>query len=104
MEKIREIATLKVLGFPTTRIRWILQQQNLVITGVGVILGMPLGVQLLGIIVDEEDPKYDFFLQTTIYPYIYAFILTFVLSVVINAILSSKVKAINMVEALKGVD
>ena len=104
MEKVREIATLKVLGFPTNRIRWILQQQNLVITGIGVLLGMPLGVQLLDFICDEQDPKYDYLLQITFLPFVCSFLLTFVLSVIINAILSTKVRDINMVEALKGVD
>ena len=47
IEKTREIATLKVLGFRTRRIRGILQKQNLWITAAGILLGIPLGYGLL---------------------------------------------------------
>ena len=104
MEKIREIATLKVLGFPTNRIRWILQQQNLFITGLGTILGMPLGVEMLKSLMDYPEPTSDYVLQMSIHPYMRAFLLSFILSVVVNAFLTSKVKDIDMVEALKGVE
>ncbi len=104
MEKIREIATLKVLGFPTNRIRWILQQQNLFITGLGTLFGMPLGVEMLKALLDYPEPTSDYILQMSVYPYIEAFMLSFFLSVVVNTYLTSKVKDINMVEALKGVE
>ena len=104
-EKTREIATLKVLGFPTKKIRWILQQQNIGITGTGTIIGIPIGVKLLGFVLTELDPDADYILSNlSIYPYIYAILLSFVLSFIVNAIINSKVKDINMVEALKGVE
>lgn len=104
MEKIREIATLKVLGFPTKRIRWILLQQSIVITGLGTILGMPLGVELLKALMDFPEPTSDYVLQMTSLPFICAFALSFGLSVVVNLFLTSKVRDIDMVEALKGVE
>ena len=104
MEKIREIATLKVLGFPSNHIRWILQQQNLIITGLGTLFGMPFGVPLLHLIYEEEAHDIDYITVVGVTPFIYAFLLCFVLSVVINAIISSQVKDIDMVEALKGVE
>ena len=51
-EKIREIATMKVLGFQSVKIRMILMQQNLTITGIGAILGIPTGLAALKILVD----------------------------------------------------
>lgn len=104
MEKIREIATLKVLGFPSNHIRWILQQQNLMITGIGTLLGMPLGVPLLELIYEEEAHDIDYIIVVGIKPFIYAFLLCFVLSIIINTGISSQVKNIDMVEALKGVE
>ncbi len=103
-EKTREIATLKVLGFSTKKIRWILQQQNIIVTGVGTAAGLCLGVRLLEIIVGSMDKELDFFFILSPRPYIYAFLLSFVLSLAVNGIISGKVKDIDMVEALKGVE
>lgn len=105
IEKTREIATLKVLGFPTNKIRWILQQQNLLITGLGTVIGLIAGSKVLVLMMIEIDVDSDFmFAELSIIPYLLAFMLSFVLSIVVNSIISSKVKDINMVEALKGVE
>ncbi len=104
MEKIREIATLKVLGFPTKKIRWILQQQNILITGLGALLGMPLGVEILRNLLAYEDDLSDYVLRMSAVPFVLAFLLSFVLSLAVNGFLSAKVKDIDMVEALKGVE
>ena len=105
IEKTREIATLKVLGFPTRKIQWILQQQNIFITGIGTVAGMFVGSKLLVFMMVQLDVDSDYiFPNLSIVPYILAFFLSFVLSLVVNRIISSKVKDINMVEALKGVE
>ena len=104
-EKTREIATLKVLGFPTGKIRWILQQQNIFVTGIGTLLGLYAGSKILRFMMIQLDVDSDFmYAKMSIAPYIIAFLLSFVLSVAVNAIISLKVKDINMVEALKGVE
>ncbi|MCR5746161.1 MAG: ABC transporter permease [Lachnospiraceae bacterium] len=103
-EKTREIATLKVLGFSTKKIRWILQQQNIIVTGIGTVVGLFLGIQILEILVGSMDEALDYFFILSPRPYIYAFLLSFVLSLVVNGFISGKVKDIDMVEALKGVE
>ncbi len=103
-EKTREIATLKVLGFSTKKIRWILQQQNIIVTGVGTAVGLCLGIKVLEIIVGGMDEELDYIFILSPRPYIYAFLLSFVLSLAVNGIISRKVKDIDMVEALKGVE
>ena len=104
VEKVREMATLKVLGFETKRIRWILQQQNIMITGIGTLLGLFFGLKLLIEMMSTLSPDSDYIYKVSPVPYILAFVLSFVLSLAVNGILSSKVKDINMVEALKGVE
>ena len=42
-EKIRELATLKVLGFNSKNVGKVLKQQNLWLSVIGVIIGLPLG-------------------------------------------------------------
>lgn len=104
IEKVREIATLKVLGFPTKKIRWILQQQNIFVTGIGTAAGLMLGIKFLEIIMGSLDDEVDYLFTLSPVPYLCAFSLSFVLSLIVNAVISAKVKDINMVEALKGVE
>ena len=56
IEKTRDVATLKVLGFATGKIRWILQQQNLFLTGAGTVLGIPVGHLYIKYLIDSMDP------------------------------------------------
>ncbi len=104
VEKTREIATLKVLGFSTNRIRWILQQQNIAITGMGTVIGIFIGYRILGFLMFQIDADTDFIIKLSIWPFLAAFFISFVLSLAVNALISSMVKDINMVEALKGVE
>jgi len=105
MEKVRDIATLKVLGFPTKKIRWILQQQNILITGIGTVAGLFIGTHLLEFMMGQLDAESDFlYKRMSPLPYILAFSISFLLSVAVNDMISARVKDINMVEALKGVE
>ena len=102
IEKVREIATLKVLGFHSANIRFILLQQSLVITAVGAILGVPFGLVMLDFLADMVmDIYFDMVVEPSLFPYIGAIIGTFIVSVLVNLYVSSKVKSIDMVEALK---
>ena len=102
IEKTREIATLKVLGFHSGSIRFILLQQNLVITSFGAILGIPLGIVMLDVLADMALGIYsDMVIDPSAIPYIGAVVGTFAVSVLVNVYVSSKVKTIDMVEALK---
>ena len=104
MEKVREIATLKVLGFSTKKIRWILQQQNIAVTGLGTLAGLLVGSKVLVFMMNNLDDESAYIFHLSPVPYILAILLSFVLSIAVNEIISTKVKAINMVEALKGVE
>ncbi len=52
IEKVKEIATLKVLGVRSGNIRFILLQQNFVITAIGAVLGIPFGIVALEQLID----------------------------------------------------
>ncbi len=102
IEKTREIATLKVLGFHSGSIQFILLQQNLVITAVGAVLGIPLGIIMLDALADMALGIYsDMIVEPSIIPYLGAILGTFAVSVLVNVYVSSRVKSIDMVEALK---
>lgn len=104
MEKTREIATLKVLGFSSSRIRRILGQQNAWITMLGIAAGMVLGYWFLELIMQTMSEDYD--MPTVVYmmTYVYSVIGTWIVSTGVNRMLSGKVKKICMVDALKGVE
>ncbi|MDE6221783.1 MAG: ABC transporter permease, partial [Lachnospiraceae bacterium] len=104
LEKTREVATLKVLGFPSKRIRRILRQQNNWITAIGIILGLYMGYQLLDAIMQTMTEDQD--MPTVIYAlsYLYSIVGTWIVSTGVNTVLSGKVRTICMVDALKGVE
>ena len=104
VEKSREMATLKVLGFSVGKIRWILQLENLWITAVGVVVGIPLGKGLLYEMMNDMPESMDYRAVIYMPSYFYAVIGTSVLSVSVSYLLSLKVKKIDMVEALKGTE
>lgn len=104
MEKTREVATLKVLGFSSGRIRRILRQQNSWITVVGIIAGLIIGYQFLDIMMQTMSEDNDMPTVTYMLSYAYSIIGTWLVSTGVNTILSGKVKTICMVDALKGVE
>lgn len=104
VEKTREIATLKVLGFPSRKIQGILQMQNVWITTIGILIGIPLGYLFLAMICQSLSERDDLYPCITTISYVLSVIGTFAVSILVNAMLSGKVKTIDMVDALKGVE
>ncbi len=102
VEKRREMATLKVLGYATSGVRAILAQQNTWITLIGIVLGFPAGFGILGVLFNDMPESMDY--SIVVYPktYLYTFVLTFLISWAVNRVMSREVKFIDMVEALKG--
>ncbi len=104
VEKMREIATLKVLGFQSKKIRGILQKQNIWVTAAGILIGLPAGYGLLMGICSTMPDTMDMVPELTLPSYLYSIGGTFLVSIAVNFILSGKVKTIDMVDALKGVE
>lgn len=104
VEKMREIATLKVLGFKTIKIRGILQKQNVWLTVIGIVCGIPIGYGLLYLICSTMSDTMDLIPVIMMPSYIYSIGGTFLVSFGVNLLLSGKVKTIDMVDALKGVE
>lgn len=104
VEKTREVATLKVLGFPSGKIRNILQKQNIWLTVVGIIFGIWAGIGVLTVICSTVSDSLDMFPIVNIPTYLYTIVGTFFVSISVNFMFSKKVKTIDMVDALKGVE
>lgn len=104
VEKTREVATLKVLGFSSKSIRGILGEQNMIITILGIIVGIPIGCILLSFIGAMMPEDNDLRVVIHVISFVYSIVGTWLVSVLVNKMLSRKVKTINMVDALKGVE
>lgn len=101
MERYRDMATLKVLGFDNKRIRRLMVQQNLWLTALGIILGLPAGCGLIIAMLGTIQESIDMSAHTPFYVYAASILGTFILSWLINKALSRKVASIDMVSALK---
>ena len=104
-ERIREIATIKVLGFYRKETSSYVFRENTVLTGIGCVVGLGLG-RLLHIYVmqkvDIDMMSFDVHIEPV--SYLLSILLTFVFTWVINRIMSGKLDKINMAESLKSVD
>ena len=104
-ERIREIATIKVLGFYSGEAAQYVFRENLVLTGIGALAGLPLGKALHAFVMYNIRIDMVSF-KTYISPlsYILAIALTFVFAFVVNGFMYFKLQKINMAESLKGVE
>ncbi|MCR5651341.1 MAG: ABC transporter permease [Lachnospiraceae bacterium] len=104
VEKTREMATLKVLGFNSAKIRRILQKQNLWLTVIGIAAGLWAGWGMLYVICTTVSDTLDMFPILYFPTYVWSIGGTFLVSIGVNFMFSGKVKSIDMVDALKGVE
>lgn len=104
VERYRELSTLKVVGFNDKRIGRILISQNIWLTALGVIIGLPLGAGTLQILIATLAGEYELKMRLGALTYCVSILLTFAVSLVVGLFVARKNKKINMVEALKGAD
>ena len=104
VERYRELATLKVLGFRDKHIGKLLISQNIWLTVVGVLLGIPAGVGVLHVLITTLVSEYELSLTLGILTYAISIALTFGMSLLVGLMVSRKNKKIDMVEALKGAE
>ena len=102
-EKEYQFATLKVLGFDNKKIKKIFIKQNIWISIISAILGMPCGYYILVYVFKMvADRDYDFGAVVTINTYIISFIVTVLTAYLVSLFIARKIKNIDMVTSLKG--
>ena len=105
VERLREYATLKVLGYHQKEIRRLILNENLIIAILGVLCGIYPGYLLTNIVMHSCEPETAYYPGVpTVQSVILACAITFFFSIFIQLILTRKVKKIDMVEALKSVE
>ena len=104
-ERIREIATIKVLGFYDGETAAYIYRENIILTIVGMIVGLVLGKFLHQYIMITVEIKSMMFGRIiSLKSYIIAAILTILLSLIVNIVMYYKLKNVKMVESLKSID
>lgn len=103
-EMEREMATLKVMGLKSRRLRALLLTQNLWFSAVGFILGVPGGIWLTRVIVSFSGDEFDFPVRLHLATLLISFVFTFALSILVNRLFSLKIRRLNMVESLKAME
>ena len=104
-ERIREIATIKVLGFRAHESAAYVFKENLLLSGMGVFLGLFAGRWLLEFVMSQIKVDMVWFLpQIDVLSYIYAVVLTILSALLVDFLLYFKLEKINMAEALKSVE
>ena len=104
-ERLREIATIKVLGFRAGETAAYVFKENLLLSAMGAVLGLGGGVLLLDFVVSKVQVDM-VWISPRLLPlsFVLAVFITMLSSVMVDFILYFKLEKINMAEALKSVE
>ena len=104
-ERIREIATIKVLGFFRNETSAYVLRENLALTIIGIAVGLVLGVMLNHYVIDHIVVDIvSFRNQVMPLSFVWSILLTLLFNVIVNLFMGIKLERINMAESLKSVD
>ena len=104
-ERVREIATVKVLGFYKEETRSYVFRENIILAVMGGIIGLGLGKLLHAFVMSEiVVDLITFDVRVTILSYFLSFILTIIFTFLINLLMGKKLDEISMTESLKAVE
>lgn len=104
-ERIREIATLKVLGFYDLEVSSYVFRESIVLSLVGALAGLGLGYALcMFVITTAELDEMMFGRNIHATSYLLAFLVTAAFSLIVNLIMTKVLKKVSMVESLKSVE
>ncbi|MCI6008274.1 MAG: ABC transporter permease [Ruminococcus sp.] len=104
-ERVREIATIKVLGFYNRETSAYVYRENIVLTIVGILVGLVLGVFLTNFIISTAEVDTVMFGRTVSWlSFVYASAFTALFALIVNFVMYFKINAISMVESLKSIE
>ncbi len=101
-ERQKEIATIKVLGFYDKEVSAYVYRETMVLSLIGTLSGLVLGVFLHAFVVKVAEIDSIMF-GRDIYPlsYLYSVLLTILFSILVNLVMYKKLRKIDMVESMK---
>lgn len=104
-ERKREIATLKVLGFYPREVDRYITRETIILTAIGITLGLLSGSYLCHYIISTCEPDYLLFdRRVDAISYILSALMTIIFTIIVNIVTHYNLKKINMVSSLKNVE
>ena len=104
-ERMREIATVKVLGFYPGESAIYVLRENILLTILGALVGIPLGILLNNYVVGNIKIDLVYFQPRILWPsFIYATALTILFSLLVDLVMAVKLNKIDMAAALKAAE
>lgn len=104
-ERVRELATIKVLGFYDKEVDAYIYRENVFLTVIGIVLGLVMGIFLHRFVVSVAEVDVVMFGRTISWlSYVLGAAMTALFAVIVNWIMHFRLKKISMVESLKSVE
>lgn len=104
-ERLREIATIKVLGFYDKEVSSYVYRENIFLTIIGSLVGLVLGIGLHALIMNlAEMPEIMFGRNIEPLSFVISVCITMLFSILVNLVMYRKLQRIPMVESLKSVE
>lgn len=104
-ERIRELSTIKVLGFFDNEVTMYIYRETMVLTAIGIVVGWILGVLFRNYIITVVPPDNVMF-DPAFAPYVFAIplIIVVIIMVLLGFAVYRRLRDVNMLEALKSVE
>ena len=104
-ERIRELSTIKVLGFYNKEVTMYIYRENIFLTLFGIIAGLFLGRILHGyVLATVELDMLMFSPEIHLLSYLYSSLITLFFTIIVGFVMYQKLKHVDMIEALKSND
>lgn len=104
-ERIKEIATIKVLGFDDSEVSSYIFRENIILTIIGITEGLIAGIFIHRIVLYMAEVDIVMFGRSISWlSFLYSAVLAFAFSMLVSLVLHNKLKKVDMVESLKSVE
>ena len=103
-EREKELATLKVMGMRSKRIRHLMTVQNIWLSLIGLLLGIPFGNVSLNAMMNSNGENFDYALSLPIGGYVVSGALVLLVSMLVSFMFSKRIRTLDMVDVLKGTE
>lgn len=104
-ERVRDYATLKVVGFSARDLRTLASRENLLATALGVVVGVPAGFWFLGVYVGTfSTARLEYTAQIGTISIGIATLIAVFFSLLTTILLGRRIRRVDMVSALKGIE
>ena len=104
-ERIREISTIKVLGFHDNEVAMYIFRENIILTVLGILAGTIMGKFLYTFLVSTAEMDNMMMIPTvSISSYVISGVITMIFAILVMVMMHIKLKKVNMIDALKSVE